>query len=41
MSKINILDNINLLQMLPFYNVLIDFMDTPRVRRLTNVEFLN
>ena len=35
------LDNRNLLKMLPFYNVLMNFMQKPKVKKLTNVELLN
>ena len=30
-----------LLKILPFYNILIDFMEKPKVKKLTNVELLN
>ena len=39
--KEHVLDNENLLKILPFYNVLIDFMKQPRIKKLTNVELLN
>ena len=40
-ENIDFLDNINLLKILPFYNILIDFMEQPKVKRLTNAELLN
>ena len=33
--------NNDILKILPFYNVLIDFMEEPRVKKLTNIEMLN
>ena len=36
-----IFDNKNLLKILPFYNVLIDFMEKPKIKKLANVELLN
>ena len=33
--------NKKLLKILPFYNILIDFMEKPKVKKLTNVELLN
>ena len=33
--------NKNLLKILPFYNILIDFMEKPKVKKLTYVELLN
>ena len=41
MVKTDFLDNKNLLKILPFYNILIDFMEQLKVKRLTNVELLN
>ena len=41
MSEVNVLYNINLLKILPFYNVLIDFMSTAKAKKLTNADFLN
>ena len=41
MKEQHVLDNENLLKILPFYNVLIDFMKQPRIKKLTNVELLN
>ena len=38
MKELGVLANKNLLKTLPFYNVLIDFMQQPKVKRLTNVE---
>ena len=35
------LENERLLKVLPFYNVLIDFMEQPKNKKLTNVELLN
>ena len=34
-------NNIDLLKTLPFYNILIDFMEQPKIKKLTNVELLN
>ena len=36
-----VLDNENLLKILPFYNVLIDIIKQPKIKKLTNVELLN
>ena len=33
--------NKNLLKTFPFYNILIDFMERPKIKKLTNVELLN
>ena len=41
MSEVNVLYNINSLKILPFHNVLIDFMSTAKVKKLTNAGFLN
>ena len=41
MREQHVLDNEKLLEILPFYNVLIDFMEKPKVKGLTNVELLN
>ena len=41
MVKTDFLDNKNLLKILTFYNILIDFMEQLKVKRLTNVELLN
>ena len=41
MKEQHVLDNENLLKILPFYNVLINFMKQSRIKRLTNVELLN
>ena len=41
MKEINVWDNKNLLKILPFYNILIYFMEKPRIKRLSNVELLN
>ena len=41
MKELSVLDNKHLLKTLPFYNVLIDFMEQPKVKKLTNVELLN
>ena len=40
MKGLHVLDNENLLKILPFY-VLIDFMKQSRIEKLTNVESLN
>ena len=37
MKETNIWDNKNLLKILPFYNILIDF---PRIKRLSNAKLL-
>ena len=37
----HVFDNEKLLKILPFYNVLIDFMERPKVKKLSNVELLN
>ena len=41
MKESYILENKNVLKTLPFYNVLIDFMEQPKIKKLTNVELLN
>ena len=41
MTKSDFLSNINLLKTLLFYNVLIDFMHTPKIKKLTNIDLLN
>ena len=41
MKELHDLENKNLLKILPFYNVLIDFMEQPRIKKLTNVELLS
>ena len=41
MKEQHVLDNENLFKILPFYNVLIDFMKQPKIKKLTNVELLN
>ena len=41
MTKTEFCNDMNLLEILPFYNVLIDFMEQTKVKKLTNVEFLN
>ena len=41
MKEQHVLDNDNLLKILPFYNVLIDFMKQSKIKKLTNVELLN
>ena len=41
MMKTEFCNDMNLLEILPFYNVLIDFMEQTKVKKLTNVEFLN
>ena len=37
MKEKRVFDNEKLLKILPFYNVLIDFMEKPKVKKLTNV----
>ena len=41
MKEINFWDYKKLLKILPFYNILIDFMEKPKIKRLSNVELLN
>ena len=41
MMESDFLDKINFLKILPFYDILIDFMGKPKVKKLTNVELLN
>ena len=41
MVKADFLDSKSLLKTLPFYNVLINFMEQPKIKKLTNVELLN
>ena len=41
MKEINFCDNKKLLKIHPFYNILIDFMEKPKIKRLSNVELLN
>ena len=41
MREQHVFDNEKLLKILPFYNVLIDFIEKPKVKKLTNVELLN
>ena len=41
MKEISIWDNKNLPKILTFHNILIDFMDKPKIKRLSNVELLN
>ena len=41
MREQHVFDNENLLKILPFYKVLIDFMEKPKIKKLTNVELLN
>ena len=41
MKEQHVLGNENLLKILPFYNVLIDFMKEYKIKKLTNVELLN
>ena len=40
MKTANAWDNKNLLKILPFYNILIDFMEKPKIKRLSNAELL-
>ena len=41
MKEINLVDNKTLLKNLPFYNILIDFIQKSKIKKLTNVELLN
>ena len=41
MKEQHVLDNENLLKILPFYNDLIDFMKHSQIKKLTNVKLLN
>ena len=41
MEEINVIDNKTLLKILPFYNILTDFMQKPKIKKLTNAELLN
>ena len=41
MKEQHVLDNENLLKILPFYNVLIYFMKQSKIKKLTNAELLN
>ena len=41
MKEQHVLENENLLKILPFYNVLIDFMKQSKIKKLANVELLN
>ena len=41
MKEINFWDYKKLFKILPFYNILIDFMEKPKIKRLSNVELLN
>ena len=41
MKESHDLENKNLMKILPFYNVLIDFMERSNIKKLTNVELLN
>ena len=41
MKEIIFWDYKKLLKILPFYNILIDFMEKPKIKRLSNVELLN
>ena len=40
MKETNVWNNKKLLKILPFYNILIDFMDKPKIKRLSNAELL-
>ena len=40
MKEINTWDNKNLLKILPFHNILIDFMKRPKIKQLSNAELL-
>ena len=41
MKKSHDLENKNLMKIPPFYNVLIDFMERPKIKKVTDVELLN
>ena len=41
MRELDFWDYKKLLKILPFYNILIDFMEKPKIKRLSNVELLN
>ena len=41
MKEVNFWDYKKLLRILPFYNILIDFMEKPKIKRLSNVELLS
>ena len=41
MSELDFWDYKKLLKILPFYNILIDFIEKPKIKRLSNVELLN
>ena len=41
MKEKNFWDDKKLLKILPFYNILIDSMEKPKIKRLSNVELLN
>ena len=41
MREQRVFDNEKLLKILPFYNVLINFMEKPKIKKLTNAELLN
>ena len=41
MKETNFWDYKKLFKILPFYNILIDFMEKPEIKRLSNVELLN
>ena len=41
MKELDFWDHKKLLKILPFYNILIDFMEKPKIKRLSNVELLN
>ena len=40
MKETNVSDNKSLLKILPFYNIFIDFMEKPKIKRLSNAELL-
>ena len=40
MKETNVWNNKKLLKILPSYNILIDFMDKPKTKRLSNAELL-
>ena len=41
MTREHVLNSRDLLKILPFYNVLVDFIKQPKIKKLTNVELLN
>ena len=41
MKELDFWDYKKIFKILPFYNILIDFMEKPKIKRLSNVELLN